>query len=74
MTFRHTMLKSDLYKEFKMKALNQKLVLQAVQKNVQVYTQTQGESELVGLDDFDERMLDLFDTLFENEVRKISFN
>ena len=57
-----------------MKALNQKLVLQAVQKNVQVFTQTQGEGELVGLDNFDERMLDLFDTLFENEVRKISFN
>jgi hypothetical protein len=57
-----------------MKALNQKLVLQAVQKNVQVYTQTQGEGELVGLDNFDERMLDLFDALFENEVRKISFN
>lgn len=57
-----------------MKALNQKLVLQAVQKNIQVYTQTQGEGELVGLDNFDERMLDLFDALFENEVRKISFN
>ena len=57
-----------------MKALNQKLVLQAVQKNVQVFTQTQGEGELVGLDNFDERMLDLFDALFENEVRKISFN
>lgn len=57
-----------------MKALNQKLVLQAVQKNVVIYTQTQGEGELVGLDNFDERMLDLFDALFENEVRKISFN
>lgn len=57
-----------------MKALNQKLVLQAVQKNVAIYTQTQGEGELVGLDNFDERMLDLFDALFENEVRKISFN
>ena len=57
-----------------MKALNQKLVLQAVQKNLSIYTQTQGEGELVGLDNFDERMLDLFDALFENEVRKISFN
>lgn len=57
-----------------MKALNQKLVLQAVQKNLSIYAQTQGEGELVGLEDFDEKMLDLFDALFENEVRKISFN
>ena len=57
-----------------MKALNQKLVQQAVQKNVRIYIETQGEGQFAGLDDFDEKMLDLFDALFENEVRKINLN
>lgn len=57
-----------------MKASNQKLVLQAVQKNVRIFTETLGEGELVGLDNFDERMLDLFDALFENAVSKIVGN
>ena len=57
-----------------MKALNQKLVQQAVQKNVRIYIETQGEGQFAGLDDFDEKMLDLFDALYENEVRKINLN
>ena len=57
-----------------MKALNQKLVQQAVQKNVRIYIETQGEGQFAGLDDFDEKMLDLFDAMFENEVRKINLN
>ena len=55
-----------------MKALEMKVVFEAVKKNVAIFVATQGEYELVGLDDFSPKMLDMFDAFFEREVSKLS--
>lgn len=55
-----------------MKASNQKLVLQAVQKNIRIYVETKGEGCLVGLDDFTEEMETLFDNMFGYEVERLN--
>ena len=55
-----------------MKALELNTVFQAVKKNVAIYIATAGEYELVGLDDFTPKMLEVFDAFFEREVSKLS--
>lgn len=57
-----------------MKALQIKEVVQALQKNVQIYISTQGEGMLVGLDDFTDEMLDKFDLMFSLEIDKLNRN
>lgn len=54
-----------------MKALEVKTVFEAVKKNVAMFVATSGEYELVGLDDFTPKMLDMFDSFFEREVSKL---
>lgn len=53
-----------------MKVLETKLVLQAVQANLNSFILTQGKAEIVGTDLFTEEMLDKFDLLLDQAITR----
>ena len=54
-----------------MKALEMKAVMQAVQKNVKIWIETQGEGHVIGTDDFTLEMSEKFDDMLDFERAKI---
>ena len=54
-----------------MKALEMKAVMQAVQKNVKIWIETQGEGHVIGTDDFTSEMGEKFDDMLDFEIVKI---
>lgn len=54
-----------------MKTNQMKAVISAVRSNINLLKASKGEATLVGLENFSEEMLKLFDALYDQEVSRL---
>ena len=55
-----------------MKVAQHKEVFAAVQANVKIHVATNGEGDLVWIDDFTDEMFNKFYALYEREIKRLS--
>ena len=55
-----------------MKVAQHKAVFAAVNTNIAIHINTNGEGDLVGIEDFDDAMFELFYALYEREIKRLS--
>lgn len=54
-----------------MKANQMHLIIAAVRSNISLLKASKGEAALVGLEEFSDKMLEIFDSLYDAEVAKL---